>query len=128
MFCCRAKLTRYLRLMRPSTTKVLSCKHQHIKVGVLVCTARLQVNKFTHQQVTECRTELQQIEKQLASMPPAIPDAEKSPEAKALEERVIAVGKQFLELEKFVNVNFTGFYKVRDESVLDIFGVRGAYA
>jgi SPX domain protein involved in polyphosphate accumulation len=76
------------------------------------CTLALithQVQNFTHQQVTEVRNQLLAIDKELVS---ASLD-KTSPRLQELKREVVLIGNSFLRLEKFVNMNFTGFYKVR---------------
>jgi SPX domain protein involved in polyphosphate accumulation len=70
-----------------------------------------QVQNFTHQQVTEVRNQLLAIDKELVS---ASLD-KTSPRLQELKREVVLIGNTFLRLEKFVNMNFTGFYKVRAE-------------
>jgi SPX domain protein involved in polyphosphate accumulation len=67
------------------------------------------VQNFTHQQVTEVRNQLLAIDKELVS---ASLD-KTSPRLQELKREVVLIGNTFLRLEKFVNMNFTGFYKVR---------------
>jgi SPX domain protein involved in polyphosphate accumulation len=75
----------------------------------LCCHCTHQVQNFTHQQVTEVRNQLLAIDKELVS---ASLD-KTSPRLQELKREVVLIGNTFLRLEKFVNMNFTGFYKVR---------------
>ncbi|KAG5176603.1 VTC domain-containing protein [Tribonema minus] len=66
------------------------------------------VQNFTHQQVTEIRNQLLAIDKELASAA----SQNKSARVEELKKEVVGIGNTFLRLEKFVNMNFTGFYKI----------------
>jgi hypothetical protein len=69
------------------------------------------VQNFTHQQVTAIRNQLLAMDKELAVVL-LQPEAERSDRLLALKREVVEIGNKFLRLEKYVNMNFTGFYKV----------------
>lgn len=68
------------------------------------------IEAFTKKMVSETRSTLSALEREIAALPvdehnnPIVPDT--------VEERVDHAGSVFLQLEKFVNINFTGFHKI----------------
>jgi len=68
------------------------------------------VQNFTHQKVTAIRKDLADIDARVEAYLKT-EDKSKS-ELKSLKKDVSEIGTTFIRLEKFVNMNFTGFYKI----------------
>ena len=70
------------------------------------------VHTFTDSKVTEIRGKLRDLSKRLQIDKNTVPGSQPLAVADAIRAEVDAVGEQFLRLEKYVNLNYTGFHKI----------------
>lgn len=70
------------------------------------------IEQFTKKQVKEIRRCLKEVDEQVQTIGSKITDPQNEGIANSLRERVEQVGEDFLKLEKYVNLNVTGFHKI----------------